>query len=144
MDECRNIILQYGVREVTASQVARVLGMMARTHSGLADGIPLQVNKNVWLIKLPSKYDLVKPNLIGSASLRLNSLFVFSSPSLLQEVASGVMGRTKVMAHRHTPGTWMFSLMWSKKWQVIHVLHYHNIQSNFFAIILVGSSAGGS
>ncbi|XP_031150664.1 CCR4-NOT transcription complex subunit 1 isoform X8 [Sander lucioperca] len=42
LDECRNIILQYGVREVTASQVARVLGMMARTHSGLTDGIPLQ------------------------------------------------------------------------------------------------------
>lgn len=44
LDECRNIILQYGVREVTASQVARVLGMMARTHSGLTDGIPLQVS----------------------------------------------------------------------------------------------------
>lgn len=43
VDECRNIILQYGVREVTASQVARVLGMMARTHSGLSDGIPIQV-----------------------------------------------------------------------------------------------------
>lgn len=43
LDECRNIILQYGVREVTACQVARVLGMMARTHSGLSDGIPLQV-----------------------------------------------------------------------------------------------------
>ncbi|XP_066569696.1 CCR4-NOT transcription complex subunit 1 isoform X9 [Amia ocellicauda] len=42
LEECRNIILQYGVREVTASQVARVLGMMARTHSGLSDGIPLQ------------------------------------------------------------------------------------------------------
>ncbi|XP_058500726.1 CCR4-NOT transcription complex subunit 1 isoform X2 [Solea solea] len=42
VDECRNIILQYGVREVTAIQVARVLGMMARTHSGLTDGIPLQ------------------------------------------------------------------------------------------------------
>ncbi|CAL9697168.1 unnamed protein product [Knipowitschia caucasica] len=42
VDECRNIILQYGGREVTASQVARVLGMMARTHSGLTDGIPLQ------------------------------------------------------------------------------------------------------
>ncbi|XP_024911755.1 CCR4-NOT transcription complex subunit 1 [Cynoglossus semilaevis] len=42
VDECRNIIIQYGVREVTASQVARVLGMMARTHSGLTDGIPLQ------------------------------------------------------------------------------------------------------
>lgn len=44
LDECRNIILQYGVREVTACQVARVLGMMARTHSGLSDGIPLQVS----------------------------------------------------------------------------------------------------
>lgn len=43
VDECRNIILQYGVREVTASQVARVLGMMARTHSGISDGIALQV-----------------------------------------------------------------------------------------------------
>lgn len=43
LEECRNIILQYGVREVTASQVARVLGMMARTHSGLSDGIGLQV-----------------------------------------------------------------------------------------------------
>ncbi|MGH0129438.1 UNVERIFIED_CONTAM: hypothetical protein FKN15_002201 [Acipenser sinensis] len=42
LEECRNIIVQYGVREVTASQVARVLGMMARTHSGLSDGIPLQ------------------------------------------------------------------------------------------------------
>uniref|UniRef100_A0A8B9GEJ8 CCR4-NOT transcription complex subunit 1 n=1 Tax=Amazona collaria TaxID=241587 RepID=A0A8B9GEJ8_9PSIT len=42
MEECRNIIMQFGVREVTAAQVARVLGMMARTHSGLMDGIPLQ------------------------------------------------------------------------------------------------------
>ncbi|XP_069757059.1 CCR4-NOT transcription complex subunit 1 isoform X6 [Narcine bancroftii] len=41
-EECRQIILQFGVREVTASQVARVLGMMARTHSSLTDGIPLQ------------------------------------------------------------------------------------------------------
>nr|XP_033796481.1 CCR4-NOT transcription complex subunit 1 isoform X3 [Geotrypetes seraphini] len=42
VEECRSIIMQFGVREVTAVQVARVLGMMARTHSGLADGIPLQ------------------------------------------------------------------------------------------------------
>ncbi|ROL51636.1 CCR4-NOT transcription complex subunit 1 [Anabarilius grahami] len=46
VEECRNIILQYGVREVTASQVARVLGMMARTHSGLSDGIGLQSISN--------------------------------------------------------------------------------------------------
>ncbi|XP_049642075.1 CCR4-NOT transcription complex subunit 1 isoform X6 [Suncus etruscus] len=42
IEECRNIIMQFGVREITAAQVARVLGMMARTHSGLTDGIPLQ------------------------------------------------------------------------------------------------------
>ncbi|XP_069595656.1 CCR4-NOT transcription complex subunit 1 isoform X2 [Ranitomeya imitator] len=42
VEECRNIIVQFGVREVTAAQVARVLGMMARTHSGLTDGISLQ------------------------------------------------------------------------------------------------------
>uniref|UniRef100_A0A8C0QIJ0 CCR4-NOT transcription complex subunit 1 n=2 Tax=Canis lupus familiaris TaxID=9615 RepID=A0A8C0QIJ0_CANLF len=42
IEECRSIIMQFGVREVTAAQVARVLGMMARTHSGLTDGIPLQ------------------------------------------------------------------------------------------------------
>lgn len=52
VDECRNIILQYGVREVTASQVARVLGMMARTHSGLSDGIPLQVHMASWWLLL--------------------------------------------------------------------------------------------
>ncbi|XP_056106928.1 CCR4-NOT transcription complex subunit 1 isoform X7 [Rhinichthys klamathensis goyatoka] len=46
LEECRNIILQYGVREVTASQVARVLGMMALTHSGLSDGIGLQSISN--------------------------------------------------------------------------------------------------
>lgn len=39
--------MQFGVREVTAAQVARVLGMMARTHSGLTDGIPLQVNTRI-------------------------------------------------------------------------------------------------
>lgn len=44
VEECRSIITQFGVGEVTAAQVARVLGMMARTHSGLADGIPLQVS----------------------------------------------------------------------------------------------------
>ncbi|KAM4720886.1 CCR4-NOT transcription complex subunit 1 isoform 2-T2 [Rhinophrynus dorsalis] len=42
VEECRDIIVQFGVREVTAVQVARVLGMMARTHCGLTDGIHLQ------------------------------------------------------------------------------------------------------
>nr|DBA16696.1 TPA: hypothetical protein GDO54_002239 [Pyxicephalus adspersus] len=42
VEECRNIVVQFGVREVTAVQVARVLGMMARTHTGITDGISLQ------------------------------------------------------------------------------------------------------
>lgn len=50
VEECRNIITQFGVGEVTAAQVARVLGMMARTHSGLTDGISLQVSK--WAVML--------------------------------------------------------------------------------------------
>lgn len=50
--------MQFGVREVTAAQVARVLGMMARTHSGLTDGIPLQVSVAIkyftkWINVLP-------------------------------------------------------------------------------------------
>lgn len=50
--------MQFGVREVTAAQVARVLGMMARTHSGLTDGIPLQVSVEIgsfttWVNDLP-------------------------------------------------------------------------------------------
>ncbi|XP_047451438.1 CCR4-NOT transcription complex subunit 1 isoform X3 [Mugil cephalus] len=39
LDECRNVIVQYGA---TASQVAKVLGMMARTHSGLSDPMQIQ------------------------------------------------------------------------------------------------------
>ncbi|KAI8491153.1 CCR4-NOT transcription complex subunit 1, partial [Branchiostoma belcheri] len=42
VEECRNTLLQFGVREVTPAVVARVLGMMARTHVGLSDSIPLQ------------------------------------------------------------------------------------------------------
>ncbi|KAM9470212.1 CCR4-NOT transcription complex subunit 1 isoform 2-T2 [Clarias gariepinus] len=42
VEDCRNLIMQCAPCEVTASQVARVLGMMARTHSGLTDGIALQ------------------------------------------------------------------------------------------------------
>ncbi|KAF5897986.1 CCR4-NOT transcription complex subunit 1 isoform X1 [Clarias magur] len=42
VDDCRTLIMQCAPCEVTASQVARVLGMMARTHSGLTDGIALQ------------------------------------------------------------------------------------------------------
>lgn len=51
VEECRSIITQFGVGEVTAAQVARVLGMMARTHSGLTDGIPLQVSTSFSTVK---------------------------------------------------------------------------------------------
>lgn len=60
--------MQFGVREVTAAQVARVLGMMARTHSGLTDGIPLQVSVEIsyfimWINILPSLFYLLKYDL---------------------------------------------------------------------------------
>uniref|UniRef100_UPI00358E5F7C CCR4-NOT transcription complex subunit 1-like isoform X3 n=1 Tax=Myxine glutinosa TaxID=7769 RepID=UPI00358E5F7C len=42
IEECRNLIVEFGAREVDATQVARVLSMMAVTHSSLTDGMPLQ------------------------------------------------------------------------------------------------------
>ena len=44
MDECRKTLVQIGINSVSASAVARVIGMMARTHSGLSDNMPLQVS----------------------------------------------------------------------------------------------------
>ena len=43
-EECRNTLVQFGVREITPMSIARVLGMMARTPSGLTDQISVQVN----------------------------------------------------------------------------------------------------
>ncbi len=44
MEECRNTLVQFGVREITAASVARVLSMMARTPTGLNDHISVQVD----------------------------------------------------------------------------------------------------
>jgi len=37
MEDCRASLVQFGVREITPASIARVLGMMARTPSGLPD-----------------------------------------------------------------------------------------------------------
>lgn len=42
LEECRNTLLSFGVRELTAPAVARVLGMISRTPSGLPDHMPVQ------------------------------------------------------------------------------------------------------
>lgn len=43
MDECRKSLVQFGVGSLTASAVARVVGMMAKSHTGLTENMPLQV-----------------------------------------------------------------------------------------------------
>ena len=45
LEECRNTLVQFGVRELTAAAIARTLGMMADTAVGLTtpDQIPVQV-----------------------------------------------------------------------------------------------------
>ena len=43
-EECRNTLIQFGVREITPMSIARVLGMMARTPSGVTDQISVQVS----------------------------------------------------------------------------------------------------
>lgn len=75
IEECRNIIMQFGVREVTAAQVARVLGMMARTHSGLTDGIPLQVSVEV-------NYYTIWINILPSLFIKLQYDWLFYQPEL--------------------------------------------------------------
>ncbi|XP_064610278.1 CCR4-NOT transcription complex subunit 1-like isoform X2 [Liolophura sinensis] len=42
VEECRNTLMQFGVRELTPAAVARVLGMMARSHQGLNENVSLQ------------------------------------------------------------------------------------------------------
>lgn len=36
IEECRTSLMQFGIRDVTPASVARVLAMMARTHTGTA------------------------------------------------------------------------------------------------------------
>ena len=45
VEECRNTLMQFGAQELTPVSVARVLGMMAHHHTGLTDGISVQVSK---------------------------------------------------------------------------------------------------
>ncbi|XP_013418035.1 CCR4-NOT transcription complex subunit 1 [Lingula anatina] len=42
VEECRTTLLQVGARELTAGAIARVLGMMARTPTGLGDQVNIQ------------------------------------------------------------------------------------------------------
>ncbi|CAH1779661.1 unnamed protein product [Owenia fusiformis] len=48
IDECRQTLVQFGAREITAPSIARVLGMMARTPTGLTDQIPIQSMNSQW------------------------------------------------------------------------------------------------
>nr|XP_006813651.1 PREDICTED: CCR4-NOT transcription complex subunit 1-like [Saccoglossus kowalevskii] len=52
VEECRNTLVQFGVNCITPISVAKVLGMMARTHTGLADQMSLQSltapGGNIW------------------------------------------------------------------------------------------------
>lgn len=42
--------MQFGVRELTPAAVARVLGMMARSHQGLNENVSLQVSLQFFIL----------------------------------------------------------------------------------------------
>ncbi|XP_063970716.1 CCR4-NOT transcription complex subunit 1-like isoform X2 [Lytechinus pictus] len=42
VEECHKTLVQFGINGLTAGNVAKVIGMMARTHTGLMDNLPLQ------------------------------------------------------------------------------------------------------
>ncbi|XP_070574645.1 LOW QUALITY PROTEIN: CCR4-NOT transcription complex subunit 1-like [Ptychodera flava] len=52
VEECRNTLVQFGTNSITPSSIARVLGMMAKTHTGLTDQMALQSltapGGNIW------------------------------------------------------------------------------------------------
>lgn len=47
VEECHKTLVQFGINGLTASNVAKVIGMMARTHTGLMDNLPLQVREKI-------------------------------------------------------------------------------------------------
>lgn len=47
VEECRNNMVQIGLREIMPATVARILSMMSRSHIGLTEAVPLQnMNSN--------------------------------------------------------------------------------------------------
>ena len=46
VEECRNTLVQFGIREITPEAVARALGCMVRTPVGLSDQISIQVRES--------------------------------------------------------------------------------------------------
>ncbi|XP_033113474.1 CCR4-NOT transcription complex subunit 1-like isoform X3 [Anneissia japonica] len=51
MEECRKTLMQLGVQNLTPLSIAMVLGMMARTHTGLSDdsmSVQLLTGSNTW------------------------------------------------------------------------------------------------
>ena len=44
LEECRNALMNLGVREITPPSIARALGMMAKTPAGVSDSISVQVS----------------------------------------------------------------------------------------------------
>lgn len=41
VDTCKNHLISLGVHDITASNIAHVLAMMVRTHTGLKNGVAL-------------------------------------------------------------------------------------------------------
>ncbi|XP_068619927.1 CCR4-NOT transcription complex subunit 1 isoform X4 [Battus philenor] len=49
VEDCKNNMLNFGAREPTAVDVARIISMMVRYHTTLPDGPPIQTPGNFWV-----------------------------------------------------------------------------------------------
>ncbi|XP_013136530.1 PREDICTED: CCR4-NOT transcription complex subunit 1 isoform X2 [Papilio polytes] len=47
-EECKNSMLNFGAREPTAIDIARIISMMVRYHTTMPDGPPIQTPGNFW------------------------------------------------------------------------------------------------
>ncbi|CAG4984058.1 unnamed protein product [Parnassius apollo] len=55
VEECKNNMLNFGAREPTAIDVARIISMMVRYHATLPDGPQIQTPGNFWMNHEPKK-----------------------------------------------------------------------------------------
>ncbi len=46
IENCRNVLVHFGLQELKSSTIARILSAMIKTHSGLSETTHIYVNKS--------------------------------------------------------------------------------------------------
>lgn len=94
LEDCRNNLINLGGRDITPQSVARVIGVMCRTHTGLEDSLNLQTPNSFWPNSNPELKDKVSN---GQASWNVE-IFV----QALKEVAPNLQWNNVIAELDHS------------------------------------------